>query len=80
MRLMNKQTKYYPVLFFIFLLLSSLIWANFNSQVNILKSENELNILLLQIQKQNNEISQLILKSHSNLEQNFDNLALAQKK
>ncbi|PAJ74511.1 hypothetical protein CJF42_10095 [Pseudoalteromonas sp. NBT06-2] len=77
---MNKQTKYYPVLFFIFLLLSSLIWANFNSQVNILKSENELNILLLQIQKQNNEISQLILKSHSNLEQNFDNLALAQKK
>jgi len=79
MLFMSKQIKHYIVLFVIFLLLSLLIWANFNSQINTLKSESKLNLLLLEIHKQDSDISQLILKSHSNLNQNFDNLANAQK-
>jgi diguanylate cyclase (GGDEF)-like protein len=76
---MNKQIKHYIALFFIFLLLSLLIWTNFNSQISTLKSESALNVLLLELHKQDSDISQLILKSHSNLNPNFDELASAQK-
>lgn len=79
MQFMNKQIKHYVALFIIFLLLSLLILANFNSQIATLKSENTLNLLLLELHKQDSDISQLILKSHSNLNQNFDELAHAQK-
>jgi len=79
MQFMNKQIKHYIALFFIFLLLSLLIWTNFNSQISTLKSESALNVLLLELHKQDSDISQLILKSHSNLNSNFDELAHAQK-
>ena len=57
MQFMNKQIKHYIVLFFIFLLLSLLIWTNFNSQISTLKSESALNVLLLELHKQDSDIS-----------------------
>ena len=77
---MNKQIKHYIALFFIFILLSLFIWSNFNAQINTLKSENSLNLLLLELHKQDSDISQLVLKNHSNLNQRFDALAQAQTK